>query len=88
MSVSASLALVITMVVERVVTWREIALRWRHKEGAQAQASAPNSDAPKENYFYALQSCSDQESSTEVVTGMLKLFSFNVYALLDPGAIL
>ena len=58
------------------------------RENAQAQASAPNPDAPKKNHFYALQSCSDQESSTEVVTGMLKLFSFNVYALLDPGAIL
>ena len=40
------------------------------------------------NHFYTIQSRSDQESSRDVVTGMLKLFSFDVYGLLDRGATL
>nr|XP_004237286.1 uncharacterized protein LOC101250208 [Solanum lycopersicum] len=55
------------------------------RKNSQDQASAPNLDALKKNRFYALQSQSDQESSVDVVTVMLKLFSFEVYALLDPG---
>ena len=52
------------------------------REDAKAQASALNSDAPKKNQFYALQSRGDQENSPNVVTGILQLFSFDVYAFL------
>ena len=57
-------------------------------ENSQAQANAPNSNALKKNCFYTLKSRSDQESSLDVVTDMLKLFSFDIYALLDPRATL
>ena len=45
-------------------------------------------DGPKKNRFYVLRSRSEQETSPDVVTGMLKVFSIDVYALLDPGATL
>lgn len=35
--------------------------------------------------FYALQTRGGQEGSPDVVTGMFKVFQFNVYALLNPG---
>ncbi|XP_049357124.1 uncharacterized protein LOC125821803 [Solanum verrucosum] len=54
------------------------------REGNQAPPSGSNSDAPKKNRFYALQSRNDQEGSPDVVTGMLQVFSIDVYALLDP----
>jgi len=63
-------------------------LRSQGREGKQVPPSGSNSDAPKKNHFYALQSRGDQESSPDVVTGMLQVFSFDVYALLDPGATL
>uniref|UniRef100_M1DSR9 Gag-pol polyprotein n=1 Tax=Solanum tuberosum TaxID=4113 RepID=M1DSR9_SOLTU len=40
------------------------------------------------NRFYALQTRYDHEGSLDVVTGMLKVFHFDVYALLDPRATL
>uniref|UniRef100_M1BQ68 Gag-pol polyprotein n=1 Tax=Solanum tuberosum TaxID=4113 RepID=M1BQ68_SOLTU len=58
------------------------------REGNQTPPSDSNSDAPKKNHFYALQSRGDQESSPNVVTGMLQVFSIDVYALLDPSATL
>ena len=45
-------------------------------------------DPPKKNQFYALRSRGEQESSPDVVTGMLQVFSIDVYALLDMGATL
>ena len=50
----------------------------------QAQASG-SSDAPKKNRFYALMSRGEKEISPNVVTGMFKIFTLDVYALLDPG---
>ncbi|XP_069150827.1 uncharacterized protein [Solanum lycopersicum] len=44
--------------------------------------------APKKNHFYALRSRCEQETSPDVVTGMLKIFSIDGYALLDSGATL
>ncbi|WMV40954.1 hypothetical protein MTR67_034339 [Solanum verrucosum] len=38
------------------------------------------------NRLYAITSRHEQENSPNVVTGMIKVFTFNVYALLDPGA--
>ncbi|KAH0644637.1 hypothetical protein KY284_032521 [Solanum tuberosum] len=39
-----------------------------------------------ENHLYAITSRQEQENSPDVVTGMIKVFTFDVYALLDPGA--
>ena len=38
--------------------------------------------------MYALQAGQDQEGSLDVVTGTLRVFDLDVYALLDPGATL
>ncbi|KAH0637918.1 hypothetical protein KY289_037833 [Solanum tuberosum] len=38
------------------------------------------------NRLYAITSRHEQENSPNVVTGMIKVFAFDVYALLDPGA--
>ncbi len=40
----------------------------------------------RQNKLYALQARQDQEDSPDVVTGTLRVFYLNVYALLDPGA--
>ena len=42
----------------------------------------------KKNRFYALRSRGEQETSPDIVTDMLKLFSIDVYPLLDPDATL
>ena len=59
-------------------------------EGARqesGQASGSN-DAPKKNHFCALRSRGEQETSPNVVTSMLKVFSIDVYSLIDPDATL
>ncbi|WMV45522.1 hypothetical protein MTR67_038907 [Solanum verrucosum] len=38
------------------------------------------------NRLYAITICKEQEDSPDVVTGMIQVFNFDVYALLDPGA--
>jgi len=58
------------------------------REGNQATPSGLGSNAPKKDHFYALQIHGEQESSPNVVTGMLKVFKLDVYALFDPGATL
>ena len=58
------------------------------KGSGQAQASRSNVDALMKNHFYAVLSRGEQESSPDVMTNMLQLFSIDVYALLDPGATL
>ncbi|XP_049378039.1 uncharacterized protein LOC125842766 [Solanum stenotomum] len=60
----------------------------KEREGKQAPLSGSNSNAPKKNRFYVLQTRGVQESSLDVVTGMLEVFLLDVYALLDPGATL
>ena len=42
----------------------------------------------KRNIIYALKGREEQEKSANVVTGMLKVFSTSVYALLDLGSTL
>ena len=52
---------------------------WGQEKGSgQAQASGSN-EAPKKNRFYAFCFRGEQETSPDVVTGMLKVFSINVY---------
>ena len=63
-------------------------LKGQYKGSVQAQSSGFNVDALKKNPFYALQSRGEQETSPDVVTGILKVFSTNVYSLLDSGATL
>ena len=50
------------------------------KGSSQSQASG-SSDAPKKNRFDALHS-SEQKTSSDVVTGMLKVLSIDAYAFL------
>ena len=63
-------------------------MKSRGRVNAQAPASASNLDDPKKNHFYSILSQSYQESLPDVVSDMLKLFSFDVYDLWDPGATL
>ena len=64
--------------------------------GNRAQSSSvapPHRAAPQgatsgtgrgENHLYAITSHQEQENSPDVVTRMIKVFTFNVYALLYP----
>ena len=56
------------------------------KVKSQAQSSSPSSESPKRNRFYALKVRGKQENSYYIMTGMLQVFSVNVYVLLDPGS--
>ncbi|XP_009773629.1 uncharacterized protein [Nicotiana sylvestris] len=42
----------------------------------------------QQNRIYALSSRQDLESSPDVVTGILSIFSIDMYALIDPGSTL
>ncbi|KAG5586628.1 hypothetical protein H5410_047062 [Solanum commersonii] len=69
-------------------------------QGNRAQSSSvapPDRAIPKEatsnmgggtNRLYAITSRQEQKNSPDVVTGMIKVFTLDVYALLDPGACL
>ena len=48
----------------------------QHK-GGQSQARG-SSDAPKKNYFYSLRNRGEQETSLNMVTGMLTIFTMDV----------
>ncbi|WMV57929.1 hypothetical protein MTR67_051314 [Solanum verrucosum] len=63
-------------------------LATKGRDGRQAQPSRSGSTTPKQNKLYALQTQQDHEDSSDVVTGMLKVFHLDVYDLLDPGATL
>ena len=62
-------------------------MRSQYKGSCQDQSSGSN-EAPKKNRFYDFLSRGDQQTSANVLTGMLKFFSIDVYALLDPGSTL
>ncbi|WMV24599.1 hypothetical protein MTR67_017984 [Solanum verrucosum] len=51
-------------------------------------SSGSSGYTPKQNRLYALQTRGDQESSSDVVTGMLRVLHIDVYDLLDLGATL
>ena len=62
---------------------------WRDNTGtSQAQASGSNLDAPRKSNFYVLGSRYEHENSPNVVTGMLQVFSIDIYALTDLGGTL
>ena len=50
------------------------------------QCQARGGQAPKNNRFYALHGRQEYEDVPDVVTGMLRVFHLDVYALIDPGA--
>ena len=53
-------------------------VRIQEKDSGKTQASGSN-EASKKNRFYSLHSRGEQETSFDMVTGMLKVFSINVY---------
>ncbi|KAH0698695.1 hypothetical protein KY284_012910 [Solanum tuberosum] len=67
-------------------------------QGNRAQSSSvapPDKASPREdtsgtgggaNRLYPITSRQEQENSPDVVTGMIEVFTLDVYALLDPGA--
>ena len=55
----------------------------KSKENGSGQASGSNVDPQKKNNFYSLRSRGEQQSSPDVVTDMLQVFSIDVYALLN-----
>ncbi|TMX05241.1 hypothetical protein EJD97_000237 [Solanum chilense] len=61
--------------------------RSEDKGSAKSQASG-SSDGRKKNCFYALRSRGEQKTSPDVVNDMFKVFSLDVYDLLDPVATL
>ena len=63
-------------------------VRGQEKGSTQAQISGLSSHAPKRNPFYALRSRDNQEESPDLLTGILKVFSIDFYAFIDPGSTL
>ncbi|WMV18884.1 hypothetical protein MTR67_012269 [Solanum verrucosum] len=61
--------------------------RYNHRN-AQPNPPSGSSGSQKQNRFYALQNHHEKEYSPDVVTGLLKVFHLDVYALLNPGATL
>ncbi|XP_070039544.1 uncharacterized protein [Nicotiana tomentosiformis] len=67
-----------------------------HPSGRESQSSAGrgrgrgrgSSSGGNQNRIYALASRQDQESSPDVVIGILTIFSHNAYALIDPASTL
>ena len=57
------------------------------KGSVKSQASGSN-EAPIKNRFYALFSRGKQETFLDMVTGMLEVFSIDIYVILDPDATL
>ncbi|KAG5610899.1 hypothetical protein H5410_022180 [Solanum commersonii] len=76
---------------------RECSKNRQGNGGNKAQSSSvapPDRAAPRgatsgtggrTNCLYAITSRQEQENSPDVVTDMIKVFNFDVYALLDPG---
>ncbi|KAK4727145.1 hypothetical protein R3W88_032062 [Solanum pinnatisectum] len=55
----------------------------RNKDRA-APRGATSGTSGGANHLYAITSHQEQENSPDVVTGMIKVFTFDIYALLDP----
>ena len=61
-------------------------MKGQNKESGQESGS--NVNASKKNHFYALRFKGEQETFPAWVTCLLKVFSIDVYSLLDLGATL
>ena len=79
---------IIVLVVVKVGTKFRDSPNAKGQDKKSKQASSSNVDASKKNIFYALRSRGEQQSSPDVLTGMLQVFFINVYSLLDLGDIL
>ena len=64
------------------------AIRAQFSSVAQPEKAAPreatSGTGGGANRLYAITSRQEQENSLDVVTGMIKVFTFDFYALLDP----
>ena len=58
----------------------------KRKYGKEAHPSYSDMCALRQNKVYALQTRQDHEGSMNVITGMLKVFHFDIYVVLDRGA--
>lgn len=63
-------------------------MKVKDKGSGKSQPICSNVDSTRKNYIYDLYSGGEQQSSPKVVTGILQVFSIDVYALLDPGSTL
>ena len=63
-------------------------VRSQGKGNSQTQSSVSSFEDSKRNRLYSLKVKGEKEYSPDVMTGMLNVFSVNVYAFLDLGAIL
>lgn len=63
-------------------------MKVKDKGSGKSQPICSNVDSTRKNYIYDLYSGGEQQSSPKVVTGILQVFSIDVYALLDQGATL
>ena len=87
--VISSLRRTITSVVARVSNVRDCPnFKGQDSGSGQAHESGCNVNVPKKNHFYAVRFRGEQDISPDMVTVMLKLFSIDVYALIDPNATL
>ena len=61
-------------------------MRIQDKGNIKDQSSGPILDGPKRNYYYPVRYRGEQEEFPNVDTGLLQVFSIDVYDLLYPGA--
>ena len=88
---------VVSSVARMGISW-ECPKNRQGNGGNRAQSSSvapPDRVAPRgatsgtgggTNRLYVINNRQEQEDSPDVVTGMIQVFDFTVYALLDPGA--
>ncbi|WMV45072.1 hypothetical protein MTR67_038457 [Solanum verrucosum] len=65
-----------------------LAFATKERDNRKAQPSGSGLGAPRQNRFYAFHTQQDHKGSLDVVTDMLEVFHFDVYALLDLGVTL
>lgn len=61
-------------------------MKVKDKGSGKSQPICSNVDSTRKNYIYDLYSGGEQQSSPKVVTGILQVFSIDVYPLLDFGS--
>ena len=58
----------------------------QRNKGNQEQSSGVIFDFHKNNRYYGFKSRGNKEGTSDIVTGMLQVFSINIYAFLDSSA--